>query len=338
MRIRRYLLSVEDLAKVRLITSLGPLAETTFALQTLQRTAHPALFGAWRKKARHRIPPHAAAISRFVAPPDGVVMDLPTMFGTHSEVDEALDRLRGLPHWMLHAEIDYLAGTRPMPGPLGHLAFGDGPGRETLLQAVRTGFAAVLEPYWQRVRAHLETQTLLASRLLATRGLEGILTSHPSLIWQPPVLEMRRNQAPRDPYRQVNVQEYRLEGRGLSIAFSMFLHRPTILHPEDVLSPFILVLPAHPDLRAGLDMWSSGEQTTGQRLAALLGRTRAAVLEAAADGRTTSEIARHLGITAAGASQHTTVLREAGLITTLRHRNTVIHTLTPLGVTLLNGG
>lgn len=76
-------------------------------------------------------------------------------------------------------------------------------------------------------------------------------------------------------------------------------------------------------------------RTSSPALARLVGRTRAAVLFAARTRPTTSELARRVGISAASASEHATVLREAGLITTHRHRNTVRHTLTRIGVDLL---
>jgi DNA-binding transcriptional ArsR family regulator len=87
-----------------------------------------------------------------------------------------------------------------------------------------------------------------------------------------------------------------------------------------------------PDGRAGL----SG--LAGQSgLAGLLGPTRAAVLAALAGGSTTGEVARRLRISPAGASQHATVLRRAGLILSTRRGNNVLHTLTPLGTALLDG-
>lgn len=70
-------------------------------------------------------------------------------------------------------------------------------------------------------------------------------------------------------------------------------------------------------------------------LSALLGRTRAAVLEAIADGGNTTAVAERLGVSPASASEHAAVLREAGLITSVRVRNCVQHTLTPLGAALL---
>lgn len=51
---------------------------------------------------------------------------------------------------------------------------------------------------------------------------------------------------------------------------------------------------------------------------------------------TTGELARRADISAASASQHATVLRQAGLVSTHRQGNTVRHTLSPLGAELLN--
>ena len=68
---------------------------------------------------------------------------------------------------------------------------------------------------------------------------------------------------------------------------------------------------------------------------ALLGHTRAAVLELARSERTMSELARELRISAASASAHTKTLRSAGLIVTTRNGKSVLHTVTPLGDRLL---
>ncbi|MBR7678841.1 helix-turn-helix transcriptional regulator, partial [Streptomyces daliensis] len=49
----------------------------------------------------------------------------------------------------------------------------------------------------------------------------------------------------------------------------------------------------------------------------------------------TGELARAIGVSASSASQHTTALRNTGLITSHRHGASVLHTLTPLGAALL---
>lgn len=73
-------------------------------------------------------------------------------------------------------------------------------------------------------------------------------------------------------------------------------------------------------------------------LGALLGRTRAAVLELLTHQHTTSEVAAELGISAASASEHTSTLRAAGLVATERNGKSVRHTCTPLGLRLAARG
>jgi DNA-binding transcriptional ArsR family regulator len=69
-----------------------------------------------------------------------------------------------------------------------------------------------------------------------------------------------------------------------------------------------------------------------------VGRNRAAVLASIADGCTTTELAGRAGISVAAASQHASVLRDAGLIVTRRQGGAVLHLLTPLGAELLEAG
>jgi Helix-turn-helix domain len=63
-----------------------------------------------------------------------------------------------------------------------------------------------------------------------------------------------------------------------------------------------------------------------------------AQLSAIAQGCTTTELADRVGISLAAASQHASVLRDAGLITTRRQGSAVLHVLTPLGAELLRAG
>jgi DNA-binding transcriptional ArsR family regulator len=74
-----------------------------------------------------------------------------------------------------------------------------------------------------------------------------------------------------------------------------------------------------------------------QVLGSLIGRTRAGILGALKTTSTTTELAHRLDVSLASASQHAAVLRSAGLISTHRQGGHVLHTLTALGVDLLNG-
>src|SRR5689334_7480024 len=85
---------------------------------------------------------------------------------------------------------------------------------------------------------------------------------------------------------------------------------------------------------AAREIWTA-DRPAG-RLAALVGRSRSAILESIADGCGTVELARRLGISPASVSHHTAVLRDSGLISTRRDGASVIHTLTSLGAILLD--
>jgi DNA-binding MarR family transcriptional regulator len=66
-------------------------------------------------------------------------------------------------------------------------------------------------------------------------------------------------------------------------------------------------------------------------LSALLGTTRAAILRLLAQPHSTTGIAQELHISLANASEHTKILRTAGLIVTQRNRSAVSHSRTALG-------
>jgi DNA-binding transcriptional ArsR family regulator len=134
--------------------------------------------------------------------------------------------------------------------------------------------------------------------------------------WRPPVLEVRY---------PVN-RTIHLEGRGLLLTPSYFCWQTAVTLADTDLSP-VLVYPVLRELPSA--------KTSDATAAALLGKTRAAVLRATAPGRTATEIATQIGIGAPTTSHHLTVLRDSGLITTHRTAKTVLHVLTPLGAALL---
>ena len=94
--------------------------------------------------------------------------------------------------------------------------------------------------------------------------------------------------------------------------------------------PVLLAYPTGP----GLPVPLPGDRQ--DPLPAVLGQTRSRVLRLLADEHTTSEVARLAQISPASASAHLTVLRAAGLTTTMRDGARARHRRTSLG-TLLAG-
>ncbi|WP_406482308.1 winged helix-turn-helix domain-containing protein [Streptomyces sp. NBC_01615] len=126
-------------------------------------------------------------------------------------------------------------------------------------------------------------------------------------------------------------RDIHLAGRGLLLVPSVFCWRTPVTLIDPLLPP-VLVYPVSRETG-----WSAlaAPADCHNALEALLGRTRAAALTALANGCTTGELARRIGVSAPTASQHAAVLRDASLIVSVRMRNRVLHTLTPLGRALL---
>ena len=125
-----------------------------------------------------------------------------------------------------------------------------------------------------------------------------------------------------------------LDGRGLMLLPTFFCLRMPVTLVDPALPP-VLAYPVEPDLD-WLDAEPELAAPTTRTLAALVGPTRAASLWALSDApMSTGELARRMRVSPSSASEHATVLRNAGLVATHRDGNHVLHSLTRLGAALL---
>ncbi|GEB52743.1 MULTISPECIES: ArsR/SmtB family transcription factor [Streptomyces] len=195
-----------------------------------------------------------------------------------------------------------------------------------LTVALREFQEAAIRPYWPRIHSYLESERESCGRLMFTGGLQQLFGAlNRKMRWAPPVLTLPSEQS----------GDVRLTGSGITLAPSLFLSGPPRFFPGGKGVPPILVYPAQPNSLVTTALWDVPPPE--QSLAALVGSTRSAVLQALTESRTTTELAHHVGISAGSASQHATVLRNTGLISTTRTRTSAIHTLTPLGMALFKG-
>ncbi|GGQ17945.1 ArsR/SmtB family transcription factor [Streptomyces roseolilacinus] len=296
---QRIRFTASDLARTRLVGTLGPLAEGVLALGALTTSGH-AEYACWRTEAHRRLLRHAAAW-----PPPGRPLH------AAGAPDGLLFLLEGGP------------GRPPAPGPPPGLS------RADATRLALDVWRAAVAPYWDGIREGLEAECEARGRIALAGGVERLLaTLHPRIAWNGPVLEVADG-----PDRDIH-----LDGRGLLLCPSVFLPgrvgRVVEREPGTGMAALVFAAPAA-GARAA-DLWGRpGDRV--QALSALVGQTRAAALRALTAACTTSELAARLGISVAGASQHTAVLRHSGLITTRRVRNNVLHTVTPLGMALLGG-
>lgn len=257
-----------------------------------------------------------------LAPPRGYSPDFLTPAHHHGSFDDAVERVQSTSRQRMQHELELV--RRPASQWTRDLAEGRAEAVNGLGHALRAYHRFALAPYWESIRSLVRADLQRQVNHLSVAGVDNLLGKlHPAVRWESPVLKVI-GFPDKDLY---------LEGRGLRLQPSVFCWQlPTKLR-NPRLSP-VLVYPVQhgPGALSRVTLESRAEP-----LAALLGTTRAAALEAISQTCTTTELAQRCKISLAGASRQAGILREAGLITTRRAGQTVLHDLTMLGRSLLDG-
>ncbi|MFD9902887.1 ArsR/SmtB family transcription factor [Streptomyces sp. NPDC059063] len=316
----------DDLARTVLGDKPDALWEVSISLHRLQRRDTGVVFGPWRSQVLPRIPPAVRLLSP-LAPAKGYCLDFLTPARRSSRATQ-IEALRSTGRETIRADLREFRRQNPrlrLPSWCTQLAEGDTGTLGRLALAADTYFDACLAPYWDRVLSQVHRDWMHRTTLLAQGGWEALFrTLHPSARWSYPVLEL---DYPVD-------REMHLHGRGLVLQPSFFC-RYNVTSLLDPCLPPVLVYPIDHDPGWALPTLPAD---TNKPLTTLLGTTRAQLLHAVADGTaTTQQLARRTRTTPPNASRHLTALREAALVHSHRHRNTVLHTITRLGTALLNG-
>jgi DNA-binding transcriptional ArsR family regulator len=293
----RILMSTGDLAQTRVIGSLGPSVESVFALDAW-RTGEGKHLRSWQQRVRQLL------LSR-------------------TDLSRRLTRITATNAWR----------TRILAG-LACPADDSSAAPDDVTAVTREFRRLAVAPDWRDVSARLDAARDAAREAMARGGIEALFSRlGPHVRWRAPVLEV-------DGTRTGDLEP---DGGGLLLSPSFFLHGTAEVVPDagprQENRP-VLVFPAHPALPSHRPLGGEGNYGSPQHetaLAALVGRTRSLMLRTLLEGYSGSELAGQLGISAAAVSQHAAVLRSAGLISTHRLRNRALHTLTPLGRSLLCG-
>lgn len=321
--------TADDIARVRVAAAPDHLWEITNSFQVLISRDDMPAFADWRRLVGPRLGP-ADRLLTALLPSRGYSPDFLTPGPGGPELESAVDTVLSTPRAVLRGDLAVLADSpsrrrRPLPAAVRALAGGEPEALRRLGSALHAYHRRALAPFLPHIRAQVDADRAARARAVMDGGTQGLLASfRPVLRWKPPVLEADY------PVER----ELQLEGRGLVLQPSFFCSRiPVMLAaPSPDLTP-VLVYPIQHTLG-----WAR-QRSAAERdadLGLLLGRTRAALLEDVVTGRTTGELARRLGISDAAVSQHTAVLRRAGLLLSVRHRRHVLHTITPAGLALLD--
>lgn len=322
----------EDLTRIRIGAPLGAMGETMLATRVVQRTDAP-LYDGWRGQVRRAIPDNFGVLAD-VFPGVHHFVDLITPTRGARSMSAGIEALHLASRDELRREVEHAARQRaltdhPLPAWTRELSDRDSAARRDVALAVEAFHAVAFAGRWAHMQSYLEVAAERMARTVATEGVERLFAGlAPFARWRAPVLEV---------LTPIECHDEHLDGRGLVIIPSLFIWPgPKLLKSTiDKDAPMTLVVPVLRDIADFATAW--GPRATNEALIALLGRTRAAALQEIAEGCTTTELARRLGVSPATASEHASILREAGLIESWRHRNTMRHQATTLGIALLDG-
>jgi len=310
----------DDLARVRLSQAPAPLVETMSCLVEMRRGL-PGLDG--RQMPARAFPATARPVLELVPPtgywPEFLDPPLP-------DLDAALDLVSRTPKADLRQQIAraWQRCARP-PQWVRDLADGDTEMLRLVDRGLRDFHASRIAPRWPQIFNAFHSDIAARTNVLAAGGVGELLsTLHQDLTLGDQVLE-----------RSWRSGEMWLSGRGLQLMPSALLSGPPLfsLQPEKRGGNFLIypaqpaVLPDHPRQRPD----------RLRDLAGVVGQSRAEILQALQKPCGTAELAARAHLSPASASEHATVLRQAGLIWTERTGRGVRHSLTPLGRRLRNG-
>ena len=313
-------LTFEDLGALRIADQAQRGAEVLFSLNVLQTRSRDLRFHRWLRSGRRSA--GGALLAELFAPSLLPGYLAPAVSPDWTETRS--NALRSDPD-ARRADIKQLTGFRAVTPFARALAGDDAEARRLFAWALSSYQRHSMDAWMAQIDALMRTERDDWARL-AAGGADRLLSSlHPRVYWKPPVLHMD----------SALDADYHLGGCGLLIQPTYFGAARPWLGSTDTPHPQpVLFVPLRKPLPLG-----EHEPVTPENLVRLLGRTRATILSVLTDEGPTStgSMARRLDCSPSTVSSHTEVLRESGLITTVRDGQSVRHAATDLGIAVRRG-
>jgi DNA-binding transcriptional ArsR family regulator len=317
----------DDLLTLRFACS--PLWETQSAVRTFAGESVRSRHATWHGLVRDRVTRVDLAPLLAVQPLRGYVPDFltPPPRTPRPRLRDQLAEIRATPTAQVASELERclegVTDERYRTLIDGYLAR-PARARDVLADRLQDAWTELVAPFWVRIRALLERDVEYRSRTLARHGLRRVLEElHPRIRWT------KRGLSCLDRSRRTVV----LDDRGLVLMPTAF-HGPSPKVAAIVDEPWLPTI-AYPVRGIG-DLWRTPAGSPAA-LARLLGRTRALVLASLDEPLSTTTLAALIELSPAGVSRHLLALRDAGLVSTVRHGHEVRYGRTGLGSALLRG-
>src|ERR1700683_4741410 len=106
--------TAEDLERIQVRPTLGPLAETVKAMSLLRCPLPRALHRQWRSQVKGKLTPQMTALTALI-PPGTKGVDLPMLIGTAATVEQGVQALLAVPREQLLVEMEYIDRQCKLP-------------------------------------------------------------------------------------------------------------------------------------------------------------------------------------------------------------------------------
>src|SRR4051812_10269351 len=322
-----YEFGVEDITRLRF--AISPMWEVVASLRRLRAPADAGIHLPWIAGLRDSgaLQGVDLATALPLTPPVGYAPDFltPPPSTPLARFEDEIELVRATSPAQVHNDMRLYRGRRKLPPLLEPLETQPRKAVKQLADALELYWQRALEPQWPRIRALLEADIAHRARRLTEGGAAALFADlHPTIAWREDaaILEVEL------PFRGHVV----LGGQGLLLVPSVFSWLGPATLTEAPWQPTLLY-PA----RGVATLWDTGADRTPEALASVIGRTRAGLLAELDAPRSTTDVARLVGITPGGASQHLGALRAAGLVASQREGRVVLYVRTPLADALVAG-
>jgi DNA-binding transcriptional ArsR family regulator len=306
----------EDLLRTRF--AISPLMELVGSFEVARDPSRAGPHAPWAARVAARVreldlplldvavPREARVYPDFVSPPPEVPA---------ANLTGELDRIRSVAPEQVARELAlaYPGGVPEHGRPLL-----DDPRRalRALAAEMRRYWDVALAGDWDAVLALLESEIAWRARRLAAVGPGAAFADlSPHVRWDAGAVHVTARSS----------KEVELDGRGLLLVPAAFAGPTPWPMNDKPWQPSIVYTP-----RGAGDLWAPVAADDGA-LADLLGTRRAAILRALRRPASTADLARRLGASPAGVSEHLGVLRRAGLVAGRREGRFVVYARTRAG-------
>lgn len=316
-------LAPDDLTAIRFGVSPGH--ELCHAVRALQHPdRHPLLWG-WLRATRPHLPREHFEVLSLIVRDEGYFPDFLTTTPAWdtTPADEAA-RLREIPQPQFDVDMRKVlvrsqgARAAAVQRMIDHPAAA----KQMIADAWTAVWDAALAPVWPQLERLLRADIAVRSRRIAIEGVGAMVgTLHPRVEWHEGAVRVELT---------LHSEVLDCHGTGLVLVPSVMARAGCMVLTEPPAQP-TLFYPA----QGVTETWAHGSAAVESSLGALVGDARARILLTADEARTTSAVARDCGLAVSTASHHLTVLRGAGLVTSTRVGNRMLHTRTPLGEAML---